>query len=400
MLTRRGWTLVLCAGALAAAAALVGIQELYGLAVAAAALLAVSAASVLLRSWSLHTQRHLHPLRVAAGGVAHVELQVRNDGSRRSPVVGARDPFDSGRRAASFMIAPLDPGEADRATYRLPTGQRGVFTLGPLELTLSDPLGLVAVARIGAPASTLIVHPRVDDVQPPRVSAGTDRRSGDGSSVVGAHGDEFYALRTYRTGDDLRRVHWSATARTGELMIRQEESEHRGRVTLALDLRERAWRPAALEVALSAVASVGAASSRAGLEVRLVHTGGGDTGFTGPGRRPELLDELAVAGTHKDSGEPLGRQLQRAGVDSGDGALVVFTSDFTADGEVAALARSAHHARLLTTVVVDRERREGRAPAVAERRSAATLVHVPAGGRFADEWDRIARHHQRDWTDG
>lgn len=397
MLTRRGWTLVLAAGALAAAAALVGIQELYGLAVAAGALLAVSAASVLLRSWSLHTERHLQPLRVAAGGVAHVELQVRNDGSRRSPVLGARDPFDNGRRAASFMIAPLDPGEADRATYRLPTGQRGVFTLGPLELTLSDPLGLLAVARVGAPASTLIVHPRVDDVQPPRVSAGTDRRSGDGSSVVGAHGDEFYALRTYRTGDDLRRVHWSATARTGELMIRQEESEHRGRVTLALDLRERAWRPAALEVALSAVASVGAASSRAGLEVRLVHTGGGNSGFAGPGRRPELLDELAVARTHRDSGEPLARQLRRAGVDSGDGALVVFTSDFTPDGEVAGLARSARHARLLTTVVIDCARRSS--PSEAPR-SAAALVRVPSGGRFADEWDRVAGHHQRDWTDG
>ena len=40
------------------------------------------------------------------------------------------------------------------------------------------------------------------------------------------HGDDDTATRTYRHGDDLRRVHWKSTARTGQLMVRREEQPH------------------------------------------------------------------------------------------------------------------------------------------------------------------------------
>ena len=34
-------------------------------------------------------------------------------------------------------------------------------------------------------------------------------------------------MRGYQEGDDLRRIHWPSVARTGELMIRQDESSKR-----------------------------------------------------------------------------------------------------------------------------------------------------------------------------
>ena len=81
-----------------------------------------------------------------AGSPSRVELSVRNVAPTRSPVLTARDPFDGGKRWARFLLAPLGPGETARAAYRLPTDERGIYDLGPLQLALSDPFGVAAVA--------------------------------------------------------------------------------------------------------------------------------------------------------------------------------------------------------------------------------------------------------------
>ncbi|MEJ1229582.1 MAG: DUF58 domain-containing protein [Galbitalea sp.] len=43
--------------------------------------------------------------------------------------------------------------------------------------------------------------------------------------------------REYRTGDALRRVHWRASARHGELMVRQEEQRSYPEARIILDTR-------------------------------------------------------------------------------------------------------------------------------------------------------------------
>ncbi len=47
-------------------------------------------------------------------------------------------------------------------------------------------------------------------------------------------------MREYRLGDDLRRVHWASTARTGDLMVRREEQPWQSRATVLLDTRRMA----------------------------------------------------------------------------------------------------------------------------------------------------------------
>jgi uncharacterized protein (DUF58 family) len=138
VITTRGWTVVGAAVLFALVARLLGIRELYGLAAAAGAL--VLAAMLYVRSsrFSLEAIRDLRPPRVHAGMGSRVELSVRNTSNRRSPVLSARDPFDGGRRWARFLLAPLAPGEVARAAYRLPTDDRGVFDLGPLDVQLSE----------------------------------------------------------------------------------------------------------------------------------------------------------------------------------------------------------------------------------------------------------------------
>ncbi len=66
-LTRKGWAVLLIAGALLASGVLFGIQELYP--IGAAVLVSVVAARAWAgaQTWDLRVARHVHPARVPAG---------------------------------------------------------------------------------------------------------------------------------------------------------------------------------------------------------------------------------------------------------------------------------------------------------------------------------------------
>lgn len=54
--------------------------------------------------------------------------------------------------------------------------------------------------------------------------------------MVALHGEDDQTVREYRDGDDLRRIHWPASARTGELMVRQEDRPAKRRAVVILGL--------------------------------------------------------------------------------------------------------------------------------------------------------------------
>src|SRR5439155_17650979 len=117
---------------------------------------------------------------------------------------------------------------------------RGRFTLGPLSILITDPFGLARV-RMGNPSTNdLIVYPAVEDLD--RWSLSMHGAGAGESSVRQLHRSaaEFYTMREYVTGDDLRRIHWPSVARTGQLMIRQDESSRRSIATVFLDNRNSA----------------------------------------------------------------------------------------------------------------------------------------------------------------
>jgi uncharacterized protein (DUF58 family) len=113
--------------------------------------------------------------------------------------------------------------------------------------------------------------------------------------VVSDLGDEFVTLREYEVGDDLRRVHWRSTARTGELMIRQDEARWRSRAAVVLDVLPGAHDAASFEVAVEAAASVTARLARLRRRVELV-TSAGEVLGTGGDPRHDVIDTLATVG--------------------------------------------------------------------------------------------------------
>ena len=375
MLTRRGWALTVGGLLLALAGRLLGLLELYVLAAGCWGLMAMALAFLATHPADVEARRTLTPQRVRAGDESVVQLTVENRGRRATPVVELRDPIDGGPRRARLLMAPLRAGEVEKAHYRIPTECRGVLAVGPLEARRFDPLALATRAAVLAPVSELVVYPAFEELLPLPHAPGDDRRGGfRRATAVGAAGDDFYALRPWVVGDDLRQVHWPSTARRDELTVRQHDVPWQGRATVVLDVRDRYHDDDSLEQAVSAAASIAASSGRGGAQLRLITTDGGDSGFgSGPAHLEALLERLARV----EAGHAGLRDLPQT---SGAVALVV-TADVPA-ADLAHLARIGRRPSALALVVVARDGRETPATTV------GTMVLVGRNQPLAPAWNR------------
>ena len=322
MLTRRGWGTMVVGVAFLVAGRLLGALEFYVIGATAFVLLAGTLAWLQITRLDLDVARELHPPQVHAGSPSRVDLKVHNRGRRRTPVLNLRDAV-AGTRGASLLVAPLPPDGIDRAAYRLPTERRGIVTIGPLEVVLNDPFALTRVTMQATGVSELTVYPHVDDIDPVPQTSGNDPLAGaEHPNALGRGGEDFYALRQYVVGDDLRRVHWASTARHDELMVRQDEVPWQGRTTVLADVRASTNTEASLELVISAAASTVTAGSRRQDLVRLVATDGTDSGFAaGHAHIEAILERLASVEATNDSA--LRRVVDRLARSTSGGALVV-----------------------------------------------------------------------------
>jgi uncharacterized protein (DUF58 family) len=325
VLTRQGGLVTAGSVALVLAGRLFGIFELFVVGAGGVALVLVAAGAVGLIRVRLDVARELRPPRAHAGTPSTVELRVDNAGGRRSPLLQLRDAVGAEGRSASVVLAPLDPGGTATATYSLPTDRRGVLAVGPLEVRISDPFGLATVSTPGAPVSELMVWPAVEDVAPLPPIAGDEHHDGGGLGL--AHSttvEDFYALRDYAEGDDLRRVHWRATAKRDDLVVRQDETPRRSRATVVLDTRAAAYGDETFERAVSAAASVVLACARAGLLSRLMTPAGYDSGFGADAEHVEVvMDHLATV--EAGGGQRLDEVLACLDRAAGAGPVAVIT---------------------------------------------------------------------------
>jgi uncharacterized protein (DUF58 family) len=387
VLTGRGWAALVAAALSLIAGRVLGLVDVFIAGVGLSVTLLVCLGYVSYVRPSVVATRRVQPPKVHAGGSSRVELALVNQGARRTPVLGVRDPFDRGARWARFLVAPLAPGELARAAYRLPTERRGVFDLGPLTVRLTDPFTFFATSTVVAPLTQLTVYPRIDRIAPLPSSKGDDPLAGaDHPHTLSGMGDDFYALRPYVRGDDLRRVHWPSTARTDELMIRQDEMPWQGRATVVVDTRAATTTPDALELVLSAAASIVSASWQRRSLVRLVTTGGYDSGFAaGHAHVDDILEHLAQADTDAGNLARVLATLRRAGA---GGGLALVTTASAAESDLRSLATLQSRYGSAALVLFDRSSWAPDAPAVAGRLSppSVRLVRVSAGTTFAAAW--------------
>lgn len=193
---------------------------------------------------------------------------------------------------------------------RLIGGHRGYYLIGPLTLTSGDFLGLYSRSRRTGNIEHLIVYPRIFPVDTrlipslyPMGEARTSRRLfRDPAHAIG--------VREYLRGDGLKSIHWKATARRGDLMVKVLDATTAFNVTVVLaveSFRENGTLSEAdFELGISAAGSIAVALCERGSPVGLfVNTRLADTGQpaviapgAGRNRVAEVLEALAKVTPH------------------------------------------------------------------------------------------------------
>ncbi|HVC72802.1 MAG TPA: DUF58 domain-containing protein [Mycobacteriales bacterium] len=154
----------------------------------------------------------VHPPRVAVGDTLHTVLTVTNAGLRTSSECSLCV-HTAGMADLVAAVGALRPG--DRVTLPVPRlGTSRAVADGTLVHLVARPgLGTLAGTRPVHVPDQVTVHPRLHDL--PELPVGWTDIDGTDDSVVAGQGSEVLGVRQWRAGDDLRRIHWRSTARTG-----------------------------------------------------------------------------------------------------------------------------------------------------------------------------------------
>jgi uncharacterized protein (DUF58 family) len=238
-------------------------------------------------------------------------------------------------------ISRMPRGSEVSHHYGLRCTRRGVYTVGPLVAVTSDPLGLTQRETVIAEPFELLVHPRIEHVADrPLTRRYEDPPIRPPVSKPWPSGLEFYGMREYAPGDDLRRIVWRASARMGKLMVREAEEGITDAITIILDTDRgsHSWdgdHSESFETAVRATASLGVRHLRDGYEVRVETNAGPLTRrLRGGATQLGLLDACARV---EQSREPLVQVIQRLVADPRRDAHNILITPKLTDEEAAQL---------------------------------------------------------------
>ncbi|MGE0875479.1 MAG: DUF58 domain-containing protein [Burkholderiales bacterium] len=157
---------------------------------------------------------------------------------------------------AEVPLPPLPPGRSESLKLTLLPRRRGRLSLAGFTLGRVDPLGLVkGLARVTAPAKVIALPKRYR--LPPLALPGKRKFQQGGVTLAASVGEaeEFLALRDYRPGDPLQRVHWKSFARVGVPVVKEYQDEFFERHALVLDTARTQGEDAVFEDAVALAAS-------------------------------------------------------------------------------------------------------------------------------------------------
>lgn len=235
------------------------------------------------------------PLYARSPGPVRVEL--RNADARAdlfSVSVEDDDRVTGAGECRAVYGVRVEPQRAMALPSTVTMPRRGRHPLPPAVIATRFPFGLFIKRRELPVPREVIVYPHVAAELADR---GHARRVGEGAprGHVARHG-EFFGLREYRTGDDLRAIHWPAVARLGKPVIREHEAESRREIVLRL--RPGRTGDPAFESEVERLASTA---------VTLLRDGNASVGLdygdqpavppgVGPAQERALLESLALVG--------------------------------------------------------------------------------------------------------
>ena len=272
----------------------------------------------------------VNPARVVVGDSAEVRLVLGNPQALGTGPLRITETVPGGR-PLRFSVAGVRGRQRRTVAYPLPPLRRGRYTIGPTSVIASDPFGLITADSRSTDTAQLVVQPRTVALAPLTLPIAWRDGAATLSHSVGSGGSDDASVREFRHGDDLRKIHWRSTAKTGSLMVRQEERPWHGESLVLLDTRTLAYpmlprlasgdqdESPALEWAITAAASIGCHLAERGRRVTVV-TGSGQVAHN---EVTPILDMLAeTTPALRSDVQPLATALSGLGRDASVFALL------------------------------------------------------------------------------
>jgi uncharacterized protein (DUF58 family) len=241
------------------------------------------------RAWigQLAASRFCDQDMLEIGETAVIEVEVKNQGRLSVPWLILEDslPRDAlvqiPRRLQAegprLTLTRLAPGETASLKHQVTFLRRGYYQLGPLLLETGDVFGLHRRFRVATEPHFALVLPKVLPLQ--GYNLASRRPMGEIRVVHRLFEDptRLASIRPYQPGDPLNRIHWRATARTGQIHCRVYESSRVAGATFLLDFHERSYQgngaAASAELAVITVASLANAVFLMGQQIGFVSNG-------------------------------------------------------------------------------------------------------------------------------
>lgn len=259
------------------------------------------------------------------GQMATVTLEVRNDGSMPIPWILIEDlvPADLPQsvrprlkvHGSRLKVVKLARGASTQLIYQVEFLCRGLYQFGPIVAETGDYYGWQRSYRVLGQPNYLLVYPKIIrienyDIQSRRPIGEvvmTHRLFEDPTRISG--------VRQYQDGDPLTRVHWRATARTGQLQCKQYQPSSMSGATIVLDFHRPSYdpkhEPYRSELGITTAASIANALHEMGLQFGFVSNGldGAERirveGWTGDARTRAAAQEHVAMQSQMDLRRPV-----------------------------------------------------------------------------------------------
>lgn len=200
--------------------------------------------------------------RAFSGHSVPARLAIRNEGWFPVPWLRVHESLPVELSSPPFLrqIVTLGPHEQRVLSYTLDCRRRGYYSIGPLRMEAGDLLGVTRSLQVEIEAEHLIVYPRVVSLQELGLPTRSPLVALPASTPLFEDPSRVMGVRDYRQGDSPRRIHWTATASTGQLVVKQYEPSIARETLICLDLSredyEQRRRYTATELAIVAAASI------------------------------------------------------------------------------------------------------------------------------------------------
>jgi len=179
--------------------------------------------------------------RLPEGDVIGVRISIENTGPR-IPVLEVLDvlPTDIAvKEGGNHFVSELEMNKKTEFQYKIKCRRKGKYTLGPTIVRSWSLMGTSYHDKIFPSEEIITVTPRSEDIRKLRISPRKTRMwFGQIRSRRAGIGTDFWGIKEYHSGDELRQINWKASARFDRLFCNQFEGERSGDAIIILDARK------------------------------------------------------------------------------------------------------------------------------------------------------------------